>query len=187
MVLGILISYALWVCPKKISNNAFFLFSGLSFIPVTILIPFFLGFFGLSYFIYPLLSLPVALLTISSLFDSYRHVNKHRSTLYVNYGMPKNTCYFWQVVFREVAPNMQLLSRQSLSLCFAIFIAIDYFVGYWKGLGALALDFYSMTSFDTGAYVMLFVTIIVTGLIGAVQVMINDAVFKKVVEFRRHY
>lgn len=187
-VLGILFSSAIWSMPKPLSRYAYSLLSGVSFIPTTILIPYFLRTFGLEFFIYPLLVLPVTLITVSSSFEAFEHVNRHRSTLLVNYGIPKAE-FFWRVVFRESLPSMKTTTRQTLSLCFAIFIAIDYFVEYWGGLGKLAQFYYSMPSInnDDSNQVWLLATIATAAILGLAQVILNDLMFRRVNEFRKHY
>lgn len=186
--LGILFSSAIWAMPKPLSLYSYAILSGVSFIPVTILIPYFMRTFGLQFFIYPLLIFPVTLITISSLFEAFEHVNRHRSTLRVNYGIPKAK-FFWRVVFRESLPSMKTTTRQTLSLCFAIFVAIDYFIEYWGGLGKLAQFYYSMPSpsNDNSNQVWLLITIAMAGILGLAQVFLNDWMFRPVNEFRKHY
>lgn len=89
-MLGILLSFFIWSLPKPLSNIAYVFFAGISFIPATILIPYFIRRFGLSAFVYPLLALPVMLITFASSYEAFQHANKHRLTLLVNYGLNKN-------------------------------------------------------------------------------------------------
>ena len=84
-------------------------------------------------------------------------------------------------------PTMMATSRQTLSLCFAIFIALDYFLGMWKGLGCLANKYYQMVNHLPENELMLVLIIIFTGVVGVVQVLLNNLAFRKLVEFRKHY
>ncbi len=181
---GVVVSFLTWCVPKKLSTKIYWVLSGASFIPVTILIPFFIRTFGLQCFIYPLLVMPVALITFASSYEAFKHANKHRITLIINYKMPRFK-YFWTIVFRESMPSMKTTFRQTLSLCFAICIALDYFIEYWGGLGALAMKYYS--SFDNTGPAYLLITILITAILGIIQVIINDRMFRKWTEFRRHY
>lgn len=185
-LLGIVLSYFLWYLPMQVSGNTYAILSGVSFIPTTILIPFFIRSFGLDFFIYPLLVLPVTLITLASSYEAFQSANKHRITLLVNYGIGK-TEFFWKVVFREALPSMKTTARQTLSLCFAIFLAIDYFLECWKGLGAMAHKFYSEEAMNPSSHVLLLLTIGIAWALGYGQVVLNDFLFKKPTEFRRHY
>ncbi len=82
---------------------------------------------------------------------------------------------------------MKTTTRQTLSLCFAIFLAIDYFAEYWHGLGGMAQKFYSQSAFNQSNHVLLWLTIGIAGAIGVGQVLLNDFMFKNFIEFRRHY
>lgn len=183
---GILIGYMLWRSPRHVSSRLYLLFSGISFIPVTIWIPYFVRGFGLEYFVYPLLAVPVALITLASMHEAFEHTNRHRITLLVNYQQNMND-YFWTVVFRESMPALKTVSRHTLSLCFAIFIALDYFMEYWSGLGALVQKYYSRLSFDEKNHIYMLLTIAITGILGFTQVYFNNLLFKRWTEFRKHY
>lgn len=185
-VVGIVISYGVWHLPNGASKKTYLILSGVSFIPVTIWIPYFIRAFGLKEFIYPLLAIPVALITFASSYEAFQHANRHRLTLLVNYQQKKYD-YFWSVVFRESMPSMKTAARQTLSLCFAIFIAIDFFVEYWNGLGGLVQKYYSRLSFDQVNHTYMLSAIMMTGLVGIVQVFVNDRLFRRWTEFRRHY
>jgi|JI10StandDraft_1071094.scaffolds.fasta_scaffold772218_2 ABC-type nitrate/sulfonate/bicarbonate transport system permease component len=186
--LGIMISSAMWSMPQSISKNLYALLAGISFIPTTILIPYFLRTFGLAFFIYPLLVLPVTLITVSSSFEAFEHANRHRATILVNYGISKAN-FFWKVVFRESLPSMKTTTRQTVSLCFAMFLAIDYFMENWGGLGKLAQLYYSRPSdgMNDSNQALLLVTIATAGVLGLAQVVLNDMIFRRVNEFRKHY
>lgn len=185
-VIGVFMSFFVWCLPEKYAKKSYWIISGLSFIPVTILIPYFIRLFGLKVFVYPLLALPVTLITFASSYEAFLHVNRHRMTLIVNYRMPKFE-YFWRIVFRESLPSLKTTTRQTLSLSFAIFLALDYFIEYWGGVGGLVQHYYSRLGFDTINNNFLLITIVFTGILGIFQVFINDKFFEKWTEFRRHY
>lgn len=185
-VLGLVLSCVIWHLSPKNSSRAYFILTGISFVPVTILLPYFIRFFGLKVFVYPLLALPVLLITFASSFEAFQHTNRHRLTLLKNYRM-KRLEYFWKVVFRESLPIMNTTARQTLSLSFAIFLAIDYFIEYWGGLGALAQKYYGRLGFDSTNHIFLLSIIVFASMIGMLQVFINNHLFKRWVEFRKHY
>lgn len=185
-ILGVLLSYCIWSLPDKYSKKAYWALSGTTFIPVTILIPYFIRWFGLDVFIFPLLALPVMLITFASSYESFQHINRHREMLIVNYHMSKFR-YFWKIVFRESLPNLKTTTRQTLSLSFAIFLALDYFIEYWNGVGKLAQFHYSRLGFDVSHHYFLLITIVFTAALGIIQVQFNDKLFYKLTEFRRHY
>ncbi len=183
---GVGISCIVWFLPKRSSKRIYFFLSGISFIPITIWIPYFIRGFGLNKFIFPLLATPVALITFATLFEAFQHSNRHRLTLLVNYGQNRFK-YFWLVVFRESMPIMKTTTRQTLSLGFAIFIALDFFVEYWNGLGGLVQYYYSRLGFGLINHFYMFFSIVVTGILGTLQVYLNDQIFKPWIEFRKHY
>lgn len=185
-IIGVMIGYIIWLFPKKISKNSYLILSGFSFIPVTILIPYFIRGFGLDYFIYPLLALPVTLITFASLHEAFQHSNRHRLTLLINYQQSRKA-FFWKVVFRESLPILKTATRQTLSLCFAIIIALDYFLEYWNGLGYLVHKYYERLNFGFFNHFFMIATIITTGIVGITQVYINDRLFRRWIEFRKHY
>lgn len=187
-ITGVLLGSAIWYLPKPISRNVYAILSGISFVPTTILLPYFFRIFGLDFFIYPLLVLPVMLITVASSCEAFEHANRHRATLLVNYEIPKSE-FFWRVVFRESLPSMKTTTRQTLSLSFAIFLAIDYFIEHWGGLGKLAHYYYQAPSTidDNSNQLLLFATIGVAAALGYMQVVLNDSVFKRITEFRKHY
>lgn len=185
-ILGVLLSYCIWCLPDKFSKKAYWALSGITFIPVTILIPYFMRWFGLNVFIFPLLAFPVMLITFASSYEAFQHVNRHREMLIINYHMPKFK-YFWKIVFRESLPNLKTTTRQTLSLSFAIFLALDYFIEYWNGVGKLAQVYYSRLGFDVSNHYLLLITIAFTAALGIFQVQVNDKLFNKLTEFRRHY
>lgn len=185
-ILGILLSYFIWRLPNSLSRKFYIFLTGFSFLPVTILIPYAIRIFGLNLFIYPLLSLPVFLTTFASSYEAFQHANKHRLTLLINYNV-KKIDFFWKVVFRESLPSMKTTMRQTLSLSFAIFIALDYFIENWSGLGSLLQRYYAKTSFGFINHLYMFSTILVAALLGVSQIVLNDFMFKKLTEFRRHY
>lgn len=185
-VIGVLLSYVVWSVPTRVSNRCYLVLSGISFIPVTIGIPYFIRAFGLSAFVYPLLALPVALITFASCHEAYQHANKARVTLIVNYGIPKHI-FFWKVIFRESIPSLKTTSRQTLSICFSIFIALDYFIEYWGGLGALVKKYYGRLAFEEINNTLMLLTIGTTAILGIVQVFLNDRAFRRWTEFRRYY
>lgn len=82
---------------------------------------------------------------------------------------------------------MKTTTRQTLSLSFAIFIAIDYFIEYWKGLGGMVQAYYSRLGFDQANHGYMLLTIGIAAVLGVGQVLLNDLVFNKLTEFRRHY
>lgn len=185
-LVGIVISYGVWYSPKNASKKAYLILSGISFIPITIFIPYFIRGFGLDGFIYPILAVPVALITFASTYEAFQHSNKYRLTLLINYQQTKFS-FFWSVVFRESMPSIKTVARQTLSLCFAIFIALDFFVEYWNGLGALVQKYYSRLAFDAVNHYYMLTVIVMTGLVGMLQVYLNDRLFRRWTEFRRHY
>lgn len=184
-LLGIVISYLLWITNKNISKKLYICITGLSFTPVAILIPYFIRNCGILFYIYPLLSYSVFIITTASLFESFEHTNKYRTTLLINYNI-KKYIFFWKVVFRESLPHFKTTVRQTISLSFAIFIAIDYFQGSWKGLGYLVCDLYYQ-SHDINQNLNMIITIIATSILGIIQVTIIDFYFKNYIEFRRFY
>jgi len=184
--IGIALAYLAWNLKAERSRYIYFAVTGASFIPVTVMIPYFLDAFGIRWFVYPLLALPVLLITFASCHESFQHANRHRQTLRVNYQQ-QGFHHFWTVVFRESVPALKTTFRQTLSLCFAIFIALDYFMEYWGGLGKIVHKYYTRLSFNEANYYFMTLSIVVTGLIGIVQVYINEKGFGRFVEFRKHY
>jgi ABC-type nitrate/sulfonate/bicarbonate transport system permease component len=185
-VLGIALSFVAWSFPARYSLWLYFSLTGISFVPVTILIPYGIRLFGLHIFVFPLLALPVLLITLASSYEAFQHANRHRLTLLKNYNMPK-FAFFWRVVLRESMPSMETTARQTLSLCFAIFLALDYYIEYTKGLGKLAHWYYDRIAFDAANELFLSLTIVFTGCIGGLQVFLTNRLFSRWTEFRRHY
>jgi ABC-type nitrate/sulfonate/bicarbonate transport system permease component len=185
-MLGIVVSFIIWLFPPALARWSYVFLTGISFVPVTILIPYLIWSFGMPSFIYPLLMIPVTLITAASNVEAFAHANHHRQTLQVNYGMATMP-YFWSIVFREALPALKSTARQTLSLCFAIFIAVDFFIGTWKGLGSTAAFYYQRVGLMEGAHLYLLLVIVATSFIGSAQVWLNDRAFARAVEFRRHY
>ncbi len=185
-ILGILVSAVIWRLKHRISYPIYIIISGLSFVPVVVLIPYFIRTFGLNVFIYPLLALPVFLMTTIAAFESYKHANLHRYTLLVNYKMSRSQ-FFWKVVFREAIPYLQTSIRQTLSLAFAICLALDYFMENWRGLGALISFYYGRLFMAPINHWHMLISIIISAILGALQIFLLSIFFHPLTKFRKHY
>ena len=185
--IALFLSAFTWFIGHRISRFAYLLCAGISFIPVTILLPYFLRIFGLNLFVYPLLAMPVTLVMYASFHEAFEHSNKARTSLITNYSMTKAR-YFRFVLLRESIPSVHTSLRFTLSLSFAIFIALDYFIEFWGGLGSLVRFHYNRIGFDYQHHNLLMAwTVASAGLLGSIQVVVLSLSIKPFTEFRKHY
>ncbi len=184
--IGVGLAALSWLAKPQMSAALYYVITAIAFVPVTVLIPASLRLFGLNFFVYPLLALPVALGTFASCHEAFGQCNVHRSTLHINYGLHK-WGYFFKVILPESMPALLTAARQTIALVFAIFIALDYFIEYWGGLGALSQHYYSRTSFDPNNWRLMWGAVFSAALMGGAQVLILHVAFRPFVQFRKHY
>jgi ABC-type nitrate/sulfonate/bicarbonate transport system permease component len=175
-----------WFAGRKPSYVVYLVVSGISFVPVTILIPWFMQIFSLKYFIFPLLAFPVSVTLHTAFYEALKHSNKYRKTLVINYGISHQE-FFFRVLIREALPSMHTSLRITLSQCFAIFLALDYFLNIWRGLGYLSSSYYDRSAFSPEMNFMLAITIILAWAIGSAQVLLLEFMLSHYTEFRKHY
>lgn len=187
VLLALFLSMLSWFIGHRISRVIYILFAGISFVPVTVLLPYFLRTFGINYFVYPLLALPVMLVMFASFHEAFRHSNITRLSLMQNYGMTRHI-FFMRILLRESLPSIHTSLRFTLSLSFAIFLALDYFMESWGGLGYLVRYHYNRLAFDYRLHNFLMAaTVICAGFIGSVQVAILALLMKPLTEYRKHF
>lgn len=174
-----------WAIGKKISKLVYWLMVLFSFIPVTVLIPFFLRKFGLTSFIFPILFLPVFITVSASFYETLIHGNLIRETLKKNYNCTMFD-YFIFVLIPESLPSLKISLRFSLSLCFTIFLVIDYFMETWGGLGELIHRYYNLISFNPSNNGKMIRAIVVTGLLGVIQASILSGLLWPLTRFRKY-
>ena len=187
VLLALLMSMLSWFFGRRISRIIYVILAGVSFIPVTILLPYFLRTFGLRFFVYPLLALPVALVMFASFHEAFGHSNRVRLSLMKNYGMSRRM-FFRRILLRESLPSIHTSLRFTLSLSFAIFLALDYFIESWGGLGCLVRYYYNRLSFDyTLNNYLMAITVLCAGLVGSIQVVLLSLLMKPLTEYRKHF
>lgn len=187
VIIALTLSAIAWFAGRGMARVLYIVVAGMSFVPVTVLMPYFLRGFGLQYFAYPLLALPVALVMYASFHEAFGHSNKARASLMTNYGMSK-VAFFFRVLLRESIPSIHTSLRFTLSMAFAIFLALDYFMETWGGLGALVRYHYNRLAFDYPLHNGLMgCTVLSAGILGSLQVLVLAAIAKPFTEFRKHY
>lgn len=186
VVAALFLSATVWLLGSRAARVLYYICAGISFIPVTILLPYFLRLFGLNCFVYPLIALPVFLVMFASFYEAFSHSNLARLSLMTNYGMSRSR-FFSLVLLRESIPTLYSSLRFSLSFSFAIFLALDYFLESWGGLGSLVHFYYYRVTFDFVRYNVLMVyTVLCAGLIGSIQVAALALILRPFTEFRKH-
>lgn len=186
VLLGLIVSCISWFVGGNIARLLYLVIAGLSFVPVTIMIPYFLQAFGLDNFIFPLISFPVALVICASLQETIRHINRTRATLLGNYYMTK-PFFIRYILLRESLTSIISHFRVTLALSFSIFIALDYFLESWNGLGSLIKYYYYRVDFNDKYYFYMFVCVLLAWLVGFLNVLILTVVSQKFVDFRKYY
>lgn len=182
--LGVIIGLGLTAGVSLLSDRAYrWAYIGIAsvtFVPVTILLPYAFLWFGLDAFIYPILILPTTVTIVATMLEAFTASNQSRLYLKTNLGM-SGLRYWWQVLIPEAAPAIATAGRQSLGLCFAIFLAIDFFLESFGGLGAFASKFYQGTTNHIG----LLASVGIVTLLGIFQVAILHKCARPHCEFRQ--
>jgi NitT/TauT family transport system permease protein len=148
-------------------------------VPVTILIPVFLSIFGLSRFVIPLIALPIATNLSVTLTQAAAACSARRKTLLLSWGV-SDRAYLQHVLRFELLDTMFATARILIPLCFALNIALDYFLYTTDGIGAFVSAAYDRREFSR----MLAGTLVVA-LVGVILAWTVDVTSRRSLKWKR--
>jgi len=154
--------------------------NGLRSIPVTVLIPVFLGVFGLQGFLLPMIIVPVASAMAVNSTQSIRMSRTQRRRLLELRGFDYWS-YATHALTWELASAMIATLRIVVPFAFSLEIALDYFTNANQGVGYLVYNKYALPNMEDA----MFASIILIGAVGVSLIWILDKCSERILAWQR--
>lgn len=149
-------------------------------VPVTVLIPVFLGMFGLQSFLVPLVALPVASIMGANLAQAIQEAAQPRRRMLSLYGFGPRA-YLRHVLPWETADALFATLRTVVPFSLAIEVAVDYFMNANQGIGAVIYRNYQYPGNEPA----MFACILLVAFLGIGSVSLIDWLGRWVLEWKQ--
>lgn len=183
LILGIILGYVfgLFIGTSVYAYSILYdLMNAIRSIPITILIPLYIIVFKLENFLVPLIVTPIVALISVNVAQACKAISLERNIqfkfLNFNYLERIGHVYFWETL--EVTLSTL---RIAVGYALALQIAIDYFLGFDKGLGHYVYVSY-ISSYNNSTISMIS-GIFIVSIIGIILVKIVDFISKKTLKW----
>ena len=146
--------------------------------PISVFIPVFMVLFGLKYFTFPMLCIPVVSMVAINISNLLKELPAHRLTQRRLLRLPL-IVYLRDIVFWETLPAFLATARIAFPFCLTLQIALDYFLPTQGGLGALI-----RRQYDEYDYICMYAATVIVCILGYCLLAIVDRTSERLLKWK---